>query len=136
MQPEASLLLLFALQCAVVRADQLVISYPQNSAVIYNSGNTSTTSATSTNSYAFSGTAAYNLTELPVPALSSTMPALSFGVQLYEGGMANLSIPLNGAFMGFSIEMSVSVQVSAYMLPPLVHYFPVRLTSSVGHNRY
>ncbi|VDC00664.1 unnamed protein product [Peniophora sp. CBMAI 1063] len=99
---------------AFVRADQLVISYPKNTAVMYNSDNTSSSSTSTADASTFSGTAAYNLTELAVPALPSTMPALSFGVQLYEGGMTNLSIPLNGAFMGFSIEMSVSVQVMGH----------------------
>ncbi|KAJ6513514.1 hypothetical protein DFH09DRAFT_999118 [Mycena vulgaris] len=67
--------------------------------------------ATSVPAAQYTGAQAYNPTTLipppvPTPALASTIP-----VQLQSAGTPGLSVPQLGAFMGFSIEMSVTNQV-------------------------
>jgi hypothetical protein len=96
------------LGCATLaRADGWQVYYPKNPNIM---GQGVPTSVYTAGIAAFTGSAAYNTAELTIPALPNPMPALSFNIQLYSGGMANLSIP-QSAFMGFSIEMSVSTQV-------------------------
>ncbi|TFY78580.1 hypothetical protein EWM64_g5434 [Hericium alpestre] len=60
----------------------------------------------------YTGAAAYNPTVLqPPPVPSNPTVPTQFPVQLWSGGMANLSMPLPGTFYGFSIEMSISNHV-------------------------
>ena len=58
--------------------------------------------------------AAYDARILNPPPLPNPLPANAFGIQLpaQASGMNALSIPLSGAFYGFSVEMSVVTQVS------------------------
>ncbi|KZV62999.1 glycoside hydrolase family 79 protein [Peniophora sp. CONT] len=89
------------------------IYYPTNPQVYLNphadaaSGTVSATAAAAT----YTGAAAYNPTQLNVPAAPDPAPATQFPIQLFTGGMTNLSIPQPGNFMGFSVEMSVSTQI-------------------------
>lgn len=75
--------------------------------VIYNGQSTSVTTTATAASATYSGSAAYDTTVLSAPGVPNPAPATSFGIQLYSGGMTGLSIPQNGGFFGFSIEMSV-----------------------------
>lgn len=72
---------------------------------------TATSSASST---FYTGLAAYNTTVLTAPALPNPLPATQFQVQLQGSSqdVNGLSIAQSGAFLGFSIEMSVVTQVS------------------------
>ncbi|KAJ4489869.1 glycoside hydrolase family 79 protein [Lentinula aciculospora] len=67
-------------------------------------------STTSADVSSYTGAAAYNPTTIDPPALPDPMPSLSlnFNIQTNAPG---LSITQSGAFMGFSIEMSVANQV-------------------------
>ena len=63
--------------------------------------------------------AAYNdSTVLTAPPVPSPAPPTQFSIQLNSATNAaqNLSIPLSGDFLGFSIEFSVINQVSKYQL--------------------
>ncbi|KAG5638703.1 hypothetical protein H0H81_010928 [Sphagnurus paluster] len=80
-----------------------------NAVTIYGQ-QTLTTSTTSAAGSEYTGPAAYNPTTLvppPVPSPFNTQ----FTLQLQNGGTNGLSIPVDGAFLGFSIEMSVANQV-------------------------
>jgi hypothetical protein len=57
---------------------------------------------------------AYNNVICTPPPLPNPAPPNNFPVQLYPGGMANLSLPQIGSYVGFSIELSVSNQVCEY----------------------
>ncbi|KAF9077358.1 hypothetical protein BDP27DRAFT_1413776 [Rhodocollybia butyracea] len=71
----------------------------------------STPTATSSASAAsYTDAAAYNPITLPVPALPDPMPPLSLSFNL-QANAPGRSITQSGAFMGFSIEMSVANQV-------------------------
>ena len=72
------------------------------------------TSTSSANTAFYTGLAAYNTTILTAPALPNPLPATQFQVQLQGSSqdVNGLSIAQNGAFLGFSIEMSVVTQVS------------------------
>jgi hypothetical protein len=87
-----------------------------------NSINTATSTTTGTAAAAtYTGSAAYDTTILqPPPPPNPPVPTNQF-VQLYSGGMNGLSIPLPGAFFGFSIEMSVASHVRMYSL--FLHVF-------------
>ncbi|VDC02964.1 unnamed protein product [Peniophora sp. CBMAI 1063] len=106
-----SSLVLAALSATIVGAQTVYM--PKNPQVFFDGRNadaasTATTSATAAASFT---PAAYQTTTLNRPALPNPMPALTFPAQLYSGGMANMSIPQKGDFMGFSIEMSVATQM-------------------------
>lgn len=78
---------------------------------------TTTTTITTTSSAAtgsYTGAAAWNPTTLVAPAVPTPAPAMQFPVQLQNSAsdVSGLSIPQTGAFLGFSIEMSVIDQVS------------------------
>jgi hypothetical protein len=62
--------------------------------------------------------AAYDPTVLTAPPVPSPAPATTFFIQLNSAPSAvqGLSIPLSGAFMGFSVEFSVVNQVSEYQI--------------------
>ncbi|KAF5376627.1 hypothetical protein D9615_007857 [Tricholomella constricta] len=58
----------------------------------------------------YTGAAAYNPTTLIPPPIPSPLNT-QFTLQLQNGGTPGLSIPQEGSFLGFSIEMSVANQV-------------------------
>ena len=74
-----------------------------------------------TNSSVQGASAAYDYdpTVLQAPAPPNPpVPANQF-IQLYSGGMNGMSMPLSGAFFGFSIEMSMATRVRMYL--PVLH---------------
>ena len=58
--------------------------------------------------------AAYDATVLQAPAPPNPPVPTNQFIQLYSGGMNDLSMPLSGAFFGFSIEMSIATHVRTY----------------------
>ena len=50
------------------------------------------------------------------PAPPSPPIPTSFPVQLLTGGMDNLSIPLGGSFLGFSIEMVAAAHIGSFFV--------------------
>ncbi|RDB17658.1 Beta-glucuronidase [Hypsizygus marmoreus] len=58
----------------------------------------------------YTGAAAYNPTVLNPPPVPSPFNS-QFNIQLQNGGTPGVSIPQEGSFLGFSIEMSVANQV-------------------------
>lgn len=81
---------------------------------------TGTASLASTTTYvpgaAYTGPAAFNPTTLTAPPIPTPAPPTQFNftVQNSAADVPDLSIPLNGDFYGFSIEMSVISEVSEY----------------------
>lgn len=55
--------------------------------------------------------ASYDDVTLTPPPLPNPTPPTSFGVHLQIGTVPGLSIPHQGSFFGFSIELSVATQV-------------------------
>lgn len=107
----SSILLLFAL---THHASASVTVYGQTGVISVQTGGSSPTSTSSAVDTFYTGLAAYNTTVLTAPALPNPLPATQFQVQL-QGSSQNvngLSIAQSGAFLGFSIEMSVVTQVS------------------------
>ena len=91
-----------------------------------------TTSSTSTSTapgtaYTGNGAAAYNQVVLQPPPVPQPPQPTQFSLQLQNNAqnVQGLSIPQNGAFYGFSIEMSVVDQISAFSLA----FFPPFLLS-------
>lgn len=68
----------------------------------------------------YTGLPAYNpvILQPPAPPGPSALPT-QFGIALQSAVPPAASIPLNGSFMGFSVEMSVANQVCEY--PKLYH---------------
>jgi hypothetical protein len=104
----------FASACYV--AAQYTIYQPKDQ-VIFGGTNlhlTATASAASAAPAAFTAGAAYDKTVLNPPAVPNPAIPVVVPIQLPStGGFQNMSPPVPGAFMGFSIEMSVSNQVCA-----------------------
>lgn len=112
-----SSLVLAALSATMIGAQTVYM--PKNPQVYYEGLNAADAAAATASSSASAAAssftpAAYQTTTLNRPALPNPMPALTFPVQLFSGGMGNMSIPQKGDFMGFSIEMSVATQMRAY----------------------
>lgn len=63
----------------------------------------------------YTGSPAYDPTTL-VPPVPPTDPPVNtrFAVQLVNGNIPGLSIPQSGAFLGFSIELSVSNHIREF----------------------
>lgn len=59
--------------------------------------------------------AAYDPTVLTPPPIPQPAIPTTYDLQLLSGGMSGLSIPQSGAFLGFSVELSVADQVCEYM---------------------
>ncbi|KAJ3779577.1 hypothetical protein GGU10DRAFT_382248 [Lentinula aff. detonsa] len=60
----------------------------------------------------YTGAAAYNSTTFEPPALPDPLPSLSLDLNIQTNpSSSGLSITQSGAFMGFSVEMSVANQV-------------------------
>jgi hypothetical protein len=60
--------------------------------------------------------AAYDPTLLQAPTPPDPPVPTNQFIQLYSGGMDDLSMPLSGAFFGFSIEMSIATRVRRCLL--------------------
>ena len=90
---------------------QYNIYQPKNQVIFGGSAlNYTNTAAAAAASY--TGAAVYDPTILNPPAVPNPPIPTQVPVQLTSsGGIPNLSIPQNGGFFGFSIEMSVSNQV-------------------------
>ncbi|EIM80386.1 glycoside hydrolase family 79 protein [Stereum hirsutum FP-91666 SS1] len=88
-------------------ADQVIFD---GKSVTYTTSRTTTATATGP-AATFTNAAAYNQDTLQAPALPVPAPATEFSIQLVDGGMTGLSIKQNGAFYGFSVEMSVAENV-------------------------
>ena len=71
--------------------------------------------------------AAYDSTLLQAPTPPDPPVPTNQFIQLYSGGMDDLSMPLSGAFFGFSIEMSIATRVRRYLLVLDLLYIDVRL---------
>ncbi|KAJ3727373.1 hypothetical protein DFJ43DRAFT_1001722 [Lentinula guzmanii] len=67
-------------------------------------------STTSADASSYTGAAAYNPTTFDPPALPDPLPSLSLDFNI-QNNPSGLSITQSGAFMGFSVEMSVANQV-------------------------
>ncbi len=96
---------LFSLSSAGVT----VYNYPGLS--LYHTGSQSTTATSPVAS--FTGLAAYDPTVLIPPPVPNPPPPNNFDIRL-ANGIPGLSIPQNGNFLGFSIEMSVINQVREF----------------------
>ncbi|KAH9003624.1 hypothetical protein EDB86DRAFT_2888634 [Lactarius hatsudake] len=103
---------------------QYSVYQPKNQVIFGGSALNYTGPAGATN---YTGSAAYDPTVLNPPAVPNPPIPTQVPVQLTSsGGIANLSIPQNGGFFGFSIEMSVSNQVlstciSSYLQVPFLN---------------
>ncbi|TFY76428.1 hypothetical protein EWM64_g7584 [Hericium alpestre] len=93
----------------------MTVYQPKNPQVIFGGSSSSEQPSGTVDAPAaatYTGAAAYNPTVLqPPPVPSNPTVPTQFPVQLWSGGMANLSMPLPGTFYGFSIEMSISNHV-------------------------
>ena len=79
----------------------------------------------------YTGSAAYDPRTLTPPTPPTDPPVnTQFAIQLVNGNIPDLSIRHHGAFLGFSVELSVSNHVREY---PLVLY--VVRTSLICHQR-
>ncbi|KAJ3880476.1 hypothetical protein F5051DRAFT_161099 [Lentinula edodes] len=67
-------------------------------------------STTSADASSYTGAAAYNPTTIDPPALPDPLPSLSLDFNI-QSNPTGLSITQSGAFMGFSVEMSVANQI-------------------------
>ncbi|THV02731.1 hypothetical protein K435DRAFT_748884 [Dendrothele bispora CBS 962.96] len=110
--------------CLACLSTTLAQNSPQVT-IYYQPGHTPGASQTTVAAADYTGAAAYNPTVLQPPDLPNPMPSLQFGIQLVNGGTPGTSIPQPGAFMGFSIEMSVANQVlgknSSYIQVPFLN---------------
>lgn len=85
-------------------AEVTVYNHPALS--LYHTGSSTSAAADAS----FTGLAAYDPTVLNPPAVPNPAPPTNFDIRL-TNGIAGLSIPQSGNFLGFSIEMSVVNQV-------------------------
>jgi len=99
--------------------------YQPHQQVIFGGNNNSSVQSLTT-----AASAAYDPTVLQAPAPPNPPVPTNQFIQLYAGGMNGLSMPLSGAFFGFSIEMSIATHVRTYYLsvphpfvPPTLFYF-------------
>lgn len=115
-------LLLSFFLCLFVRSCNAAIT------VHYVPGQEPLSGASTTDSAAaadYTGAAAYNPIRLEAPPVPDPLPAMTFPIQLQNGGTQGVSIPQNGAFLGFSIEMSVVNQVREYIIFSVIVVFPL-----------
>lgn len=98
---------------ALVHADWKVYQ-PKNQVIFGGSALNYTVTASATGSAAFANytaAAENDATTLTPPAVPNPPIPTVVPVQLATGGIPNLSAQVNGAFFGFSVEMSVANQV-------------------------
>ncbi|KAH9034515.1 hypothetical protein EDB85DRAFT_1947923 [Lactarius pseudohatsudake] len=90
---------------------QYSVYQPKNQ-VIFGGSSLNYTNTAAAAAASYTGAAAYDPTILNPPAVPNPPIPTQVPVQLTStGGIPNLSIPQNGGFFGFSIEMSVSNQI-------------------------
>lgn len=126
--PFLSFPLLWALK--VVADSDFGIYQPKNQ-VIYGGTYLHLTATTTAATSNFTNAAAYDQTVLnPPPVPNNPAISTSVPIQLQSSGVttatSNLSIPVNGAFFGVSIEMSVANQVCESSS----HSFSIPLTNN------
>ncbi|KAG8706428.1 hypothetical protein FRC09_002416 [Ceratobasidium sp. 395] len=96
----------------------------KRSVTVYNPTATPTVSI-NTAAAQYTGAAAYDTTMLNPPAPPGDLNK-NVNVQLYAGGMDNLSIKQKGSFLGFSIELSVADQIlgknSSHLQVPFLNF--------------
>lgn len=103
----------------------LALSGAANAVTVYNQvGQQVIATGTGTDTAAATPTtvltsAAYDTLVLEPPALPDPLPANAFTIQLAQSAsnVNGLSIPVSGAFYGFSVEMSVVTQASECSVP-------------------
>jgi hypothetical protein len=101
---------LFSFLWPALVAAQFAVYQPKNQ-VIYGGSNLHYT-ATATAGPANFTAGAYDQTVLNPPAVPNPAIPTSVPVQLQSSGVSsNISVPVNGAFFGISVEMSVANQV-------------------------
>jgi hypothetical protein len=101
----------FFLSSAALVVAQYSIYQPKNQ-VIFGGAALHLTATGTAAAANFTGAAAYDSTVLTPPAVPNPAIPSQIPIQLTSsGGITGLSIPQNGGFFGFSIEMSVSNQV-------------------------
>ena len=107
---DKSLLLLLAFLGFV----QAITVYGPNGVVKPSSSGTPSGTASASATSAAYTPAAFNNIVLTAPPVPSPAPPTQFTVQLDNtaSNVPGLSIPQNGAFFGFSVEMSIVTQVS------------------------
>jgi hypothetical protein len=116
------------LWAAKVAADSSFDIYQPKNQVIYGGTALHLTAVSTAAASNFTNAAAYDQTVLNPPAVPNN-PAIptSVPVQLQSSGVtSNVSAPVNGAFFGISIEMSVANQVCELSC----HSFSITLTNS------
>jgi len=62
----------------------------------------------------YTAAAAFDATNLTAPPLPQNPVGSQIPVALFSGNVANLSIPHTGAFLGFSVELSIADTVCKY----------------------
>lgn len=87
-------------------------------------------------SASFTGVATYDDVTLTPPPVPNPPPPTSFGVQLQTGSVPGLSIPQQGSFFGFSIEISVVTEVRKCLIIELFFCELKMFAILVGRNRY
>jgi hypothetical protein len=86
---------------------QYTVYQPHQQVIFGGNANSSVQSLTT-------ASAANDPTVLQAPAPPDPPVPTNQFIQLYSGGMNDLSMPLSGAFFGFSIEMSIATHVRTY----------------------
>jgi hypothetical protein len=95
--------------CFGLASAQSYSIYRPNNQVVFGGSTPSQSASAAAASY--TGAGAYDPTVLQAPAPPIPPAPTSQSVQLYSGGMNGLSKQQNGAFFGFSVEMSVVTHV-------------------------
>ena len=110
-----STLLALALACAP--SARAITVYNQVGQQVIGTGTDTASGASATPTNVLTS-AAYDTLVLNPPALPDPLPANAFALQLVQdaAGVNGLSIPVSGAFYGFSVEMSVVTQASEWIV--------------------
>ena len=82
--------------------------------VIFNGVSSAASSTVTAAAASYTGAAAYNTTQLQPPAVPNPPINTTIDIALTSGALPPVSVAQNGAFFGFSIEMSVANQMRAY----------------------
>ena len=112
------LLLCFSAVCISCAHANVTLYGPKNPQAIFR-GSAPAAQTASAPSATFTGVAAYNPTVLTPPSIPSPPPPTAFNINLATGAVNGLSMPQSGAFIGFSIEMSIVNQVCECVISPL-----------------
>ena len=101
--------------------------------VIFN-GDSSGTSTVTAAAASYTGAAAYNTTQLQPPAVPNPPINTTIDIALTSGALPAMSVAQNGAFFGFSIEMSVVNQMRACPRTCIAYRSYSANTHQVGKN--